>query len=67
MPKFDELSVKNIYPHKEKDARFMAFFPDRRPKDRWPDRTYFFAILNTLEPDYVSTIIAQANKARNSA
>jgi hypothetical protein len=34
VPKYDELSVKNIYPMIQKDKELMAFFPDKLPKGR---------------------------------
>ena len=36
-------------------------------KNRWPDRTYMFTILNTLKPEYVQKIVLHASKMRNSA
>ena len=53
MPMYDELSVKNIWPHVQNNARVMRFFPDKLPKGRLPDREYFFNVLNTLEEPYV--------------
>ena len=53
MPMYDELSVKNIWPHVQGNPRIMRFFPDMLPKGRLPDREYFFNILNTLEEPYV--------------
>ena len=53
VPKYDELSVKNIYPHLKADVEIMIYFPDQLPEGRWPDRTYMFTILNTLRPEYV--------------
>jgi hypothetical protein len=66
VPKFDELSVKNIFPKKMDDPRFMAYFPDKSPRGRWPNRTYFFNILNTLEPGQTEEMIRHANKLRNA-
>ena len=53
IPKYDELSVKNIFPHLLEDPEIMAYFPSKMAENRWPDRTYMFTILNTLKPDYV--------------
>jgi hypothetical protein len=66
VPKFDELSVKNIFPMKAKDEKFMKYMPDRCPKGRLPDRRYFFNVLNTLYPESTQTIIENANRLRNS-
>ena len=67
VPKYDELSVKNIYPSIKDDAELMQYFPDQLPENRWPDRTYFFTILNTLRPEYMKKIVLHASKMRNSA
>ena len=53
VPKYDELSVKTVYPLIQKDKELMAFFPDKLPKGRLPDRDYTFNVLNTLREDYV--------------
>ena len=37
---------------------------DDYPKNRFPDRTYFYTVLNTVHPDYVTNLIAHANKSR---
>ena len=52
VPKYDELSVNMLYPKFKDDARFMAYFPDILPKGRWPDRKYFFNVMNTIYPEY---------------
>ena len=57
VPKFDELSVKNIFPLIRQDAEVMKYFPDDYPKGREPDRTYTFNVLNTLRNLYVQEII----------
>ena len=54
MPKYDELSVKNIFPRFRNDPQVMLYLQDEYPKDRYPDRQYFFTILNTVHADYVS-------------
>ena len=51
-PMFDELSVKNLWPHFQKTPRLMRFFPDQLPKGRLPDREYLFNVLNTIEQQY---------------
>ena len=53
VPKFDELSVKNIFPLIRQDAEVMKNFQDEYPKGREPDRTYTFNVLNTLRNQYV--------------
>ena len=67
VPKYDELSVKNIYPMFAKDAQFMSYFPDSYPKGKGPPRDYFFNILNTLHPDYLQQVMSHASKQRMTA
>ncbi len=67
VPKFDELSVKNIFPLIRQDAEVMKYFPDDYPKGREPDRSYTFNVLNTLRNQYVQDIIKHAHSIRNSA
>ena len=57
VPKFDELSVKNIFPLFAEDGQLMQYFPDSYPKDKWPTRDYFFTVLNTVYPDYLAGLI----------
>ena len=66
VPKYDELSVKTVFPMIQKDAKLMMYFPAKMPKGRLPDRDYTFNILNTLRGDYVSNIITHAQKLRNA-
>ena len=66
VPKFDELSVKSIFPLLAKDEKFMQYMPDRCPQGRYPDRRFFFNILNTIYPERTQSIIENANKVRNS-
>ena len=67
VPKYDELSVKALYPQFKGDPIFNSYFPNEYPKDKGPPREYFFNIMNTLYPDYLAQILAHANKQRMSA
>jgi hypothetical protein len=62
MPKFDELSVKKVYPMICRDNELMRYFPDSYPKGREPDRQYVFNILNSLRGEYVARIIKNAHE-----
>ena len=42
VPKFDELSVRNIFPKFKSDPDVMQYLQDNYPKNRIPDRTYFY-------------------------
>ena len=66
VPKYDELSVKNIFPIIMRDGDVMQYFPDTYPKGRHPDREYTFNVLNSVRPEYVAKMIAHAQSARNA-
>ena len=60
VPCYDELSVRSLWPQLKKDKAFAQYFPSAFPKDKGPPRTYFFDILNTLQPDYLKQLMAHA-------
>ena len=64
VPQYDELGVKHIFPKFHGDSEVMQYLQDEYPKNRYPDRTYFYTILNTVHPEYVRDLIAHANNAR---
>ena len=51
--RYDEISVKAMYPMFKKDAEMMQYFPDKYSAGKGPPRDYFFTILNTVHPDYL--------------
>ena len=57
IPKYDELSVKKMWPLMTKVENFMIYMPDSNPDGRLPERTYFWNILNTVNSDYVSKLV----------
>ena len=67
IPKFDELSVKSLYPKFKSDPVVMKYLQDEYPNQRFPDRNYFFTVLNTVKPEYVKHIVEKANEFRNTA
>ena len=67
VPKYDELSVKNIFPKFFRDSEVQQYLMDVYPKGRFPDRTYYFTVLNTVHPEYVANMIEHANAQRFSA
>ena len=42
----------------------MQYFPDKYPKGKGPPHEYFFNILNTLHPDYLSQVMVHAYNQR---
>ena len=67
VPRYDELSVKNLFPKYANDVEVMSLMPDRLPKGKTMDREYFFNCLNTVKPDHVKRMIDHANHLRFSA
>ena len=67
VPHYDELSVKNLWPEVKKDGKFLQYFPSVYPKGKGPPRKYFFDVLNTVMPEYLSMILNHANEARMAA
>ena len=64
---FEELSVKHLWKDLSKDPVFILYFQDEYPKERYPARSYFFDILNTLYPEYLQRVLSHASTQRNSA
>lgn len=62
VPKYDELSVKNLYDKFMSLGNVPVYFPDKYPKGRQCDRDYMFNIVNTLKPDMVEELIKHAVK-----
>ena len=66
VPLYDELAVGKLWPLMQQNPGFMRYFPDRFPKGRLPDRSYFFNVLNTVEHEYLQETIRHANEMRNA-
>ena len=64
VPRFDELSVKQLWPEFQKDKVLARYFPDNFADSKGPSRKYFFDVLNTIYPDYLEKIMAHANEMR---
>ncbi len=47
------------------DPDIMKYLPVYSEAQEPPDRRFFFAVLGSLEPDYLSNLIKHANRARN--
>ena len=64
VPPYDELSVRNLWPNVKDNAEIMKYMPDKMAKGKYVSRTYFFNVLYTLFPEYVSKMISHAQKQR---
>jgi hypothetical protein len=67
VPKYDELSVVSLIGDVMKEKELAKFFPDQRTKADLPDREFFFNIVNTSDPDYLSALIKHAHEQRFGA
>ena len=67
VPFWDEVSVKNLWKDLKDDPKFNIYFSDNYAGDKCPNRKYFFDILNTVYPEYLSKILAHASSQRFSA
>ena len=57
VPKYDELSVKNLYKKLLAMENMEKYFPDKYPKGRQCDRDYLFNVANTLHRGIVQELI----------
>jgi hypothetical protein len=62
VPMYDELTVKNNYDQVLQDNEVAQLFPNLDCSQILPNRDYFYTVLNTLRPDYVSKLIEEAKK-----
>ena len=63
-PKYDEISVKNLYPIFIKLPNMVDYFPDQYSKGRQCDHSYMFNVTNTLHPEIVKETIEHAQSKR---
>ena len=61
-----ELNVKDLWNKYRDMPELNRYLPDRVPKGRQLDRTFFFNILNTVSPETVSKIINHSLSVRNT-
>ena len=64
VPKLDELSVSNILKMTKDDEELKMYFPDEYYKKLTPERVFFFNIINTVYPQFLSSLISNANSQR---
>ena len=66
VPKYDELSVKNLYKKLLALDNMEKYFPDSYCKGRSCDRGYMFNVANTLHTGVVQELIDHALKQRHN-
>jgi hypothetical protein len=64
VPKYDELSVVNLITDVMAQPELAKFFPQQRTAADLPDREFFFNVVNTTDPHYVSALIKHAHSLR---
>ena len=64
VPKYEELTVKTLYPQALEDERLKKFLPDDTSKTKPMDRQFFFNVLNSVYPEYVASVIKDTSKIR---
>ena len=64
VPRYDELSVSNLIKDVMKSSELAKFFPEQTTPSDLPDREYFFNVLNTVDPDYLTSLIRHAQNQR---
>ena len=67
IPQWPQLAVKLIYPQVAKMVPdILDYLPDLQGKDedRYPERDFFYRVLNALHPELVDQLISEAAGAR---
>ena len=55
VPKFPELSVKNMFEEAMREPEVSQYLPDfEMNSKKFPERDFFFAVLASLRPEYLS-------------
>ena len=66
VPKYDEISVKNLYSKLIELEGMKQYFPSKYAKGRQCDREYIFNIANTLHSQILNNLITHAMTQRYS-
>ena len=67
VPKFPELSVKNIYDDAIGEPLLSQYLTTlEQNSGRLPERHFFFGVIATLKPDYLGNVIDIAYQQRYS-
>ena len=64
VPKYDELSVVNLIKEVMAQPDLAKFFPQQRTVADLPDREFFFNVVNTTDPHYITALIKHAHSLR---
>jgi len=64
VPRYDEISVKNLYDRLVGLDGMKDYYPSKYPKGKICDREYLFNIANTMHPEVIKEIIKHAYEQR---
>jgi hypothetical protein len=65
IPRYEELSVKNLYKDAMSDVEVCQYLPDlEQNSSKLPEREFFFNVLGTVKPEYLKYIIEQTEQYR---
>ena len=64
VPAWPELAVKMIWPYAVQFPDFRTYIPDEWEGGIRGDRPFFYTILQTIAPEYVSALINQCSELR---
>ena len=64
VPHYDILSVETLVKDVMTIPDLGKFFPEQKTHSNRPDRQFFFNIINTVDPDYLSALIRHAKGLR---
>jgi hypothetical protein len=53
----DEVSVKALFKEVVSDEILQKYLPDLKEGAKLPPRDYFFTVVNTLRPNYISDLM----------
>ena len=67
VPKFEELSVNNLYKDALQDPEISPYLPSpEQSAKQLPERDFLFNIIRTIKQDYLKQIINEPNKNSNA-
>src|SRR5271156_4867253 len=65
VPPYEELAVKRIFEQIKDDVRIVSYLHYYPYIKELPDHQFFYTVLGSLEPEYLSKLIKHANRAPN--
>ena len=64
VPLWPELAIHKIWAEAIKNPRFLEYMPDSWTANAKTERSFFFAILGTVSPDYVQHLVLDCRQQR---